>query len=189
MDTSQARDHLDSVATIVRNADRRLHAPAWVFIVWGLFGATINTLQQARAFGIDLPGDSVLQLPLLLVAIGLTVGLSLRAESRRETLIDRHTGILFSVVFAVMLLASFTLQHRVVPYEAMGVFWGLGFAIALIVAGLEASRLLLAGGLVMLAACIATAWLPGFFNGLLALGWFAGMVLPGTVLAWKRDDG
>ena len=55
-----------------------------------------------------------------------------------------------------MLLASFTLQHRVVPYEAMGVFWGLGFAIALIVAGLEASRPLLAGGLVMLAACIAT---------------------------------
>ena len=189
MDTTEARDHLDSVATIVRNADRRLHAPPWVFIIWGLFAVTINALQQARAVGIDLPSDSVLQLPLLLAAIGLTVGLSLRAETSRETLIDRQTGILFSVVFAVMLVASFTLQHRVVPYEAMGVFWGLGFAIALIVAGLEASRPLLAGGLALLAACIATAWFPGFFNGLLALGWFAGMVLPGLALARNRDDG
>ena len=189
MDTSQARDHLDSVATIVRNADRRLHAPAWVFVIWGLFGATVNTLQQARTSGIDLPGDSVLQIPLLLVAIAITVGLSLRAERRRETMVDRQIGILFSVVFAVMLLASLTLQHSVVPYEAMAVFWGLGFAIALIVTGLETSRPLLAGGLVLLAACIATAWLPDFFSGLLALGWFAGMVLPGIVLARKRDDG
>ena len=189
MDTSQARNHLDSVATIVRNADRRLHAPAWVFVIWGLFGATINTLQQARVLGIDLPGDSVLQLPLLLVAIALTVGLSLRAERRRETFVDRQTGVLFSVVFAVMLLASLTLQHRVLPYEAIAIFWGLSFAIALIVTGLEASRLLLAGGLVLLAACIATAWLPDFFSGLLALGWLAGMAVPGIILAWKRDNG
>lgn len=187
MDSSQARDQLESVATIVRNTDRRLHVPAWVFIIWGLFGTTINALQQARAWGIALPGDSVLQLPLLLLAIGLTAVLSLRTEPGRETLVDRQTGTLFSVVFAVMLLASFTLQHRVVPYEAMGVFWGLGFAIALIVAGLEASRPLLAGGLALLAACVATAWLPGFFNALLALGWFAGMVLPGIVLARQRE--
>lgn len=189
MKTSQAHDHLDSVATIVRNADRRLHVPAWVFIIWGLFGVTINALQQARRSGVDLPGDSTLQLPLLLVAIGLTVLLSQRAERRRETMVDHQTGILFSVVFAVMLLASVTLQHRVVPYEAMAVFWGLGFAIALIVAGLEASRPLLVGGLAMLVACIATAWFQSFFNGLLALGWLAGMVLPGITLAWKRIDG
>lgn len=188
MDTSQARDHLDSVATIVRSADRSLHVPPWVFIIWGLFGTTINALQQARASGMELPPDSSLQLPLLLAAIVLTVGLSLRAEAGRETLVDRQTGILFSVVFAVMLLASFTLQHRIVPYEAMGIFWGLGFAIALIVAGLEASRPLLADGVLLLAACIATAWLPGFLNGLLALGWFAGMVLPGIVLARTRDN-
>ena|SRR6056297_922563 len=189
MDSSEARDHLDSVATIVRNADQSLHVPSWVFIIWGLFGTIINTLQQLRLAGIDLPADSLVQLPLLLVAIGLTVGLSLRAETGRETLVDRQTGVLFSVVFGVLLLASFTLQHRVVPYEAMGVFWGLGFAIALIVAGLEASRPLLVGGLCLLTATITTSWLPGFLNGLLALGWFAGMVLPGIFLAWKRDDG
>lgn len=189
MDTTQAREHLDSVANIVGRADRSLHAPAWVFIIWGLFGTAINILQQARVSGIDLPGDSVLQLPLLLVAIGLTVVLSLRTDPRRETLVDRHVGILFSVVFLVLLVASFTLQHRVVPYQAMGIFWGLGFAIALIVAGLEASRLLLVGGLALLAACVATAWFPGLLNGLLASGWFAGMVLPGIALARKRDDG
>jgi len=189
MDRNEARDHLDSVATIVRNADQSLHVPSWVFIVWGLFGTIINSLQQLRISGVDLPADSFIQLPLLLVAIAFTVGLSFRAEPGRETLVDRQAGILFSVVFGVLLLASFTLQHRVVPYEAMGIFWGLGFAIALIVAGLEASRPLLVGGLSLLAACIATAWLPGYLNGLLALGWFAGMVLPGIVLAWKRDDG
>lgn len=186
MDSSQAREHLESVATIVRNTDRGLHIPAWVFIIWGLFGATINALQQARIAGVELPGDSVLQLPALMLATGLTVVFSLRSGSGRETLIDRQAGTLFSVVFAVMLLASFILQHRVVPYEAMAVLWGLGFAIALIVSGLGASRPLLAGGLALLAACLATAWLPGFFNGLLALGWLCGMVLPGVALARKR---
>ena len=189
MDTSQARDHLDSAATILRHADRRLRVPAWVFIIWGLFGTTVNTLAQMRVAGFELPSDSTLQLPLLLTAIGLTVVLSLRGERRRETLVDRQTGILFSVVFGVLLLASIILQHKVVPYEAIGIFWGLGFAIALIVVGIEASRLLLAGGLLLLLACLSTAWFPGFFNGLLAFGWFAGMVLPGVVLAWKRVDG
>ena len=189
MNKNQAQDHLDSVATIVRNADRGLNMPAWVFIVWGLFGTIINTLQQARLAGVGVPTDSVVQLPLLLVAIGLTVVLSRRDQGGRENLVDRRTGILFAVVFGVLLLASITLQHRVVPYEAMGIFWGLGFAIVLIVAGLEASRPLLIGGLLLLTACVATAWLPSFLNGLLALGWFTGMVLPGLVLAWKRNHG
>ncbi|MDJ0760545.1 MAG: hypothetical protein QNJ19_14215 [Woeseiaceae bacterium] len=189
MDTSQARDHLDSAATILRHADRRLRFPAWVFIIWGLFGTTVNTLAQMRVAGFQLPSDSTIQLPLLLVAIGATVVMSLRGDSQRETLVDRHTGILFAVVFGVLLLASVILQHKVVPYQAIGIFWGLGFAIALIVVGIEASRPLLIGGFLLLVACLSTAWFPGFFNGLLALGWFAGMVLPGVILAWKRVDG
>lgn len=188
MDTIQARDHLDSVATIVRTADRSLHVPPWVFVVWGLFATTINALKQARDSGVAIPGDSMIQLPLLLLAAGATVWLSWRSSDQRETLIDRHTGVVFSVVFAVLLIANLTLQHRMVPYEAMAVFWSLGFAIALLIVGFEASRPLLFGGVALLAAAVATAWAPGWFNGLLAAGWFAGMVVPGLVLASTRSD-
>ncbi len=189
MDTKQARHHLDSAATIIRHSDRLLYFPAWVFIVWGLFGTTVNALQQMRVAGFELPSDSAIQLPLLLTAIIISVVMSLREPSRRETLVDEHTGILFAVVFGVLLLASIILQHKVVSYEAIGIFWGLGFSIALIAVGIEASRPLLIGGSLLLLATLSTAWFPGFSDGLLALGWFAGMVLPGIILAWKRVNG
>ncbi len=189
MDATQARDQLDSVATILRTADRSLHVQPWIFVVWGLFGALVNALQQARASGIALPGDATIQLPMLLAAIAATVWMSLRSANRRETMIDRHAGVVFSVVFAVLLIANFAAQHRVVPYEGMALFWSFGLAMALLIVGFEASRPLLAGGVALVAASVAACWAPGWFNGLLAAGWLAGMVAPGLALAWRRSDG
>lgn len=189
MDSSQAREHLDSVATIVRTADRSLNVQPWIFVIWGLFATLINGAQQARAAGVAVPGDAWFQLPLLLAAIGATVWLSVRAESGKETLVDRHTGIVFSVVFAVLLVANFAAQHRVVPYEGMALFWSFGFAMALLIVGFEASRTLLAGGVALLAAGVAACFAPQWFSGVLAAGWLAGMVLPGIALALRGSDG
>jgi hypothetical protein len=188
MDSSQARDHLDSVATILRTADRSLNVQPWVFVIWGLFATLLNGLQQAHSAGAALPADSAVQLPMLLIAIVATVLVTLR-DGGRETLIDRHAGIVFSVVVAVLLIASFTAQHRVIPYAAMGLFWSFGFAMALLIVGFEASRILAAGGLVLVAASVIACFVPAWFNGVLAAGWLAGLVVPGLLLAWRRSDG
>lgn len=187
MDSTQARDHLDSVATILRTADRSLHVQPWIFVVWGLFAAAVNAVNQARLAGVALLGDAAIQLPMLLVAIAATVWLSVRAANGRETLMDRHAGVVFSVVFAVLLVANFAAQHRVVPYEGMALFWSFGFAMALLIVGIEASRALLVGGLALVAAGVAACFVPSWLSGLLAAGWLAGMVAPGIVLAWRRS--
>ena len=189
MDASQAREQLDSVATIVRTADRRLHVQPWIFVVWGLFAALINAARQARLAGVAVPGDAYLQPLLLVLAIGATVWLSVRTEGGRETLMDRHAGIVFSVVLAVLLIANLTAQHRVVPYEGMALFWSFGLAMALLIAGLEASRTLLAGGVALVAAGVAACFTPEWFSGVLAAGWFAGLVVPGIVLAVRDSNG
>lgn len=188
MDSSQARDHLESVATIVRTADRSLNVQPWIFVIWGLFGAAVNALQQARSAGVVVPADSTVQIPLLLAAIAATVIVSLRSAGK-ETLIDRHAGIVFSVVFGVLLIASFTAQHRVVPYEGMALFWSFGLAMAALIVGIEASRPLALGGLALIAASVAASLIPDWFSGLLAAGWLAGLVAPGLALAWRRADG
>jgi len=188
MDSSQARDHLESVATILRTADRSLNVQPWIFVIWGLFGATVNALQQARQSGVAVAGDSTIQLPLLLAAIAATVVVSLRSAGR-ETLIDRHAGVVFSVVFGVLLIANFSAQHRVVPYEGMALFWSFGLAMALLIVGIEASRPLVLGGIALVAASVAACLVPEWFSGLLAAGWLAGLVAPGLALARRRFDG
>lgn len=189
MDSSQARDHLDSVATILRTADRSLHVQPWIFVVWGLFAAAINALNQARLAGIGLPGDAAIQIAMILAAIAATVWLSVRTARGRETLMDRYAGVVFSVVLAVLLVANLAAQHRVVPYEGMALFWSFGLAMALLIVGIEASRTVLLGGLALIAASVAACFVPGWLNGLLAVGWLAGMVAPGLVLAWRRPGG
>lgn len=188
MNASQARDHLESVATIVQTADRSLNVQPWILVIWGLFGSTVNALQQTRVSGAAVPADAVVQLPLLLAAIAATVLLSWRAAGR-ETLVDRHAGIVFSVVFGVLLVANLTAQHRVVPYEGMALFWSFGIAMALLIVGLEASRPLALGGVALVAASVAACLVPAWFSGLLAAGWFAGLVAPGIALAWRRAHG
>lgn len=188
MEPTQARDHLDSVATIVRTADRSLHTPPWVFVIWGLYGAAVNAVHQARAAGVALPGDPVIQLPLIVAGIVATVLVCLR-PARRETLVDRHAGAVFAVVLAVLVVASLAAQHRVIPTEGIALFWVFGLAMAALIVGLEASRPLLFGGVALVAAGVAACWLEGWFSGLLAAGWLAGLVAPGIVLALGRRDG
>lgn len=188
MEPSQARDHLDSVATILRTADRSLHTPPWVFVIWGLFGALVNAVHQARAAGVALPADGTIQLPLIVLGIVATVLVSLRSSSR-ETLVDRHAGAVFAIVLAVLLIASLSAQHRVIPTEGIALFWSFGLAMAALIVGLEASRPLAWGGVALVAASVAACWLDGWFSGLLAAGWLAGFVIPGIVLVLRERDG
>lgn len=188
LDPRQAREHLDSAAEILRVADRNLHVSPWIFVVWGFFGFSAHAAAVLRAAGLALPADGTLQLPLLLAAILATIALTLR-DVARETLTDRHAGTVFGVVFAVLFVANLAGQHGVIPYRAMALFWSFGLAMALLIVGLQASRPLLVGGVVLLAASATACRMVDAFHPLLAIGWLAGMILPGLVLAWRSRRG
>ena len=93
------------------------------------------------------------------------------------------------MVFGVLLFANLTAQHVSIPYQAMALFWSFGLAMAMLIVGIEASRPLLLGGLALVAASAIAGWVPGWFHGVLAAGWTAGLIAPGLVLAWRRRDG
>jgi hypothetical protein len=189
MDTAQARDHLRWVDSIVRVADRHLHMPPAALIAWGLFGTIVNAVQQARVSGLAVPEDRVLHLPLMLLALGVTIWGASRVPTGRRTLVDSYAGTVFTVVFGVLLIVNVTAQHTVVPPRAMGLFWGAGLSMAMLIVGLQASRPLLGGGLALLAASVAACLVPDWFEGLSALGWVVGLVVPGVILALDESDG
>ncbi len=188
MGPSQARDHLDSVATILRDADRRLGMPPAVLVAWGLVGAMINVLAHARGLGAALPSDSVLQPLMFLTAIAVTAWAAKRG-SGRETRIDREAAVAFGVVCAVLVVASVVAQGELLPYRGMAVVWAFGIAQALLIVGLLGSRVLALGGVALLAGGVAACFLPSLFHLALASGWVAGMVAPGVVLAARPRHG
>ena len=189
MEAAEAREHLQWVDGILRAADRSLHLAPSSLVVWGLFGTIVNAAHQVRAAGLAFPADRYFHLPLMLVAIAVTVWSGVRRSGGRQTLLDSYVGTVFSVVFGVILIVNFTAQHRVVPAQGMAVFWAAGLSIAMLIVGLQASRVLLAGGLALLAANVAACFLLPWFDGLQALGWTLGFVVPGIVLALDESHG
>lgn len=189
MDSTQARDHLQWVDGIVRVADRHLHLAPATLIAWGLFGMTVNAVQQARSSGLSVPDDQVFHLPLMLLAVGVSVWGARRVPVGRRTLVDSYAGTVFLVIFGVLLIVNLTAQNTVVPPRAMGLFWSVGISMAMLIVGLQTSRPLLGGGVALLAASVAACFVPGWFDGLSALGWVLGLIVPGVVLALDRSDG
>lgn len=189
MEANEAREHLQWVDGILRVADRNLHLAPSTLIAWGLFGAIVNGVHQARAAGLTFPADRYFHLPLMLVALAATVWGGARRSGARQTLLDSQVGTVFSVVFGVVLIVNLTAQHSVVPAQGMAVFWAAGLSIAMLIVGLQASRVLLVGGLALLAANVAACSVLGWFDGLQALGWTLGLVVPGVVLALEESHG
>ena len=189
MNVSEAKSDLGVLDNIIRTADRTLHMSPLVLIAWGLVGTLINGLHQARAVGLTVPPDQLVALPVIAVALAATLWSGKSTQSERRTLMDAHAGVVFLVVAVVLLLVNVTAQGTIVPHQAMGLFWSAGFGMAALIVGLQSSRPLLFGGIAVIASCVVASLVPEWFGGLLALGWLAGFVVPGVVLAWSRSDG
>jgi len=188
MEASEARDHLQFVDGILRTADRTLHLPPVTLIAWGLVAFTINAMHQAAALGMSLPYEGYIQLAMFLAAIGISMWAG-RDPGVRRTLVDSNAGIVFSVVFVVLLLINLTAQDRIVPFRAMALFWCVSYSIALLVVGIQASRPLWIGGFIMLIASSVASFFPEWFDGILAAGWAVGFVGSGLVLALGKRHG
>ena len=93
---------------------------------------------------------------------------------------------MFFVVFAVLLTVNIAAQDTVVPLRAMALFWCAGFSIALLVIGIQASRPLWMGGVIMIAAAVIASLTPAWFDGILALGGRSASSAPASLSPWKR---
>ena len=184
MNKSKARDDLAVVDRILHAVDRRLSIPPLILVTWGLCAAIINGVHQGRALGIPVPPDASFHVALMLIAIGVTVWAARRHEAERENLVDSQAAITFGVALGVALVLNLTAQDTVIPAKAMALFWSGSISIALLVVGIQASRPLMAGGIALLAASAVAGFMPAWFSGTLALGWLAGLVVPGIVL-WR----
>ena len=127
-----------------------------------------------------VPSDGVFQFPLILIAIGVSMWAADRNRNSRRTIADSNAGIVFLVVFAVLLVVSVAAQDRIASVRAMALFWCAAYSIALLIVGIQSSRTLVVGGLVMLAASAVASFVPGWFDGILALGW----AMASRVPAW-----
>jgi hypothetical protein len=164
--------------------------PPLILIGVGAVCTAMTALIQARQQGWDIPPDQYIQPPswlLMVIIIGVTAWRGRGAG--RETLLDGYAGAAFFAAFALALTLTITAQHRVIPAAGIGLVWAGSFSMALLVIGAMGSRVLLAGGVAMLAAVggagLASEWL----HGMLAVAWFVGFVIPGIALALGAGRG
>ena len=156
----------------------------------GLVCSTVTALIQARQMGIAIPDDRYVQPPMMLLLVAVIGVTAWRGRhAGRETLLDGYAGTAFAAAAAVALTLNLTAQHRVISAAGMGLVWAATFSMALLIAGGMGNRILLAGGIALLAATGAASLVPDWLPGILAVGWFLGFFIPGIVLALGAPDG
>jgi hypothetical protein len=190
MNMSDAQDHLAMVNRIVAATDRRVRVPPAILVIVGIICTTLTGIQQARQLGWSVPDDQYLHLPMIgLILAAVAVSGWRGRGAPRGTLVDAYAAMAFLMALVVALTLNVTAQNRMVSAAGMGLVWSAAFTMALLMVGAMGSVELLLGGVAMLLATGAASLVPDWFAGVLALGWFCGFVVPGLVLAFRKDDG
>jgi hypothetical protein len=101
--------------------------------------------------------------------------------------LDRQAWIVFTAITVVLgtLTVVSAVRHSISP-EPMAIFWIAGLATGLLIVGLQASRMMTAGGVALLASVIAAVVYPEYVYLCLAAGLLAGMVIPGLMFTFPR---
>ena len=190
MENSEARDHLRIVDDIIRSTDRTVRIPPAILVGVGAVCTIVTASMQAQRLGWTSAIDDFIQ-PLGWLAMVVVIGVTVwrRRAAGRETLIDRYAAWAFFSAFAFALILNLTAQNRVISPPGIGLIWAGSFSMALLVVGAMGSRVLLTGGLAMLATVGAAGLMGNWLEGTLAVAWFVGFVVPGILLALGNARG
>lgn len=163
------------------------HNPA-MLISWGIFGATIFARKHAVAIGFRQHYSDFDMLPVLILSVCLSVreGRRIAAQGYASPM-DRQASIVFGVTLVtLMILTILSVTRQLIPEPAMSMFWNVGLGMAFLTLGLQASRILLWGGIALLGSVVAANLDPGWLYGYLSAGLVVGEVMPGIILAFQN---
>ena len=99
-----------------------------------------------------------------------------------------QSWIVFTVLTTMLGILSLASEVRsVLSPESMGIFWNAGLAMGLTIVGVQASRILTAGGVALFASAVMANFYPGKVYLLLAAGMVSGMIVPGLILTLQPN--
>jgi eukaryotic-like serine/threonine-protein kinase len=173
---------------ILYPSDGVFHTHGMLLLTAGVLAALLLFERQAIAWHWRATPDKAIDIGAVVVWLCWSVHEGHRMmQSGRFSPLDRQSWIVFSVITtAVGTLTIASAIRPMIPPEAIAVFWNASIAMGLIIVGLQASRLMTAGGIVLLASAIIAVFHSDAVYLFLAIGMLGGMVAPGLLLTVQR---
>lgn len=161
------------------------HTQGMILFTAGLLGVGFLWERQEILSGRKHEVNSVLDLSVFGVWLCWALWEGRRmTRAGRFSALDRQSWIVFSAITFVLGVLSLVSERRlVINPEAMGIFWNSGLAIGFLIVGVQASRVLTAGGLALFVSAVVASFYPRVEYLCLAGGVLFGMVVPGLVMA------
>lgn len=189
LSAADARDHLQMVDRILSRTEETVQISGLPFLVWGIYGSVENLgAQLVPASGPIATWWNVASIVLLAAILLVFVSLGRRnmRSADRVGVLDRHVYNLFLIAFAVAMLTMLLGSHIFANW-AQSAVWSLMFGITMMYcAVLVRSRVILAGGSVLIASIFVANFLPLSVGYVLACGDLFGMAAAGIILMMGR---
>jgi hypothetical protein len=164
------------------------HTHGTLLMSAGLLGVVLLVERQWIAWGRAAAPRKWLDISAVAVWLlwSMKEGWQMRRRGRFSSL-DFQSWIVFTTItVATGLLTVVSALRSVIRPEAMALFWSTGLASGMVIVGLQASRLMTAGGVALFASVLASNFFPESIYVWLAAGWLVGMVMPGLLLTLQR---
>jgi hypothetical protein len=170
---------------ILYPADAVFHMHGLLMLSAGLLGTLLLGERQIIAWqwkpGANRTVDAIVVVAWLLWS--MREGRRMMRTGRFSPL-DRQAWIVFTVItIALGPLTIVSVVRPLVTPEAMAIFWNTCLAIGLMIVGVQASRVMMAGGIALMVSALLANFYPQSVYLCLAAGMLAGMVVPGLILS------
>jgi serine/threonine protein kinase len=176
------------VHRILYPSDGVFHTHGMLLLTAGLLGTLLLAERQAIQWNWKATIDRTLNVGAVVAWLCWSLHEGQRMmKAGKFSPLDRQSWIVFTVITtAVGLLTIVSAVRSFIAPEAIAVFWNAGIAMGLIIVGLQASRVMTAGGIIMLSSAVAAGFFRDSLYLCLAIGMLGGMVAPGLLLAIQR---
>jgi hypothetical protein len=178
MTPSEAREHLEMAERIVAASTRELSLKyaAPFFILWGLFGGTVDLLAQLNGLG-KLSGTLTLAVSVTLLAIAIVAsalyGRHLRHSKCGMTFLQREFLNVLWISLGCAFVSNFAGSNLFQP-PGYGAVWAIAAAIVMFYIGMHANRRAIVAGIILIGSIIVANYTPSLIGYILAAGFYLG---------------